>query len=131
MNKLSKSIALACALSFMPAAVATQANAAGVTSHISVLPAVAASEGSPIKVKHRLGHVLGGLAVGALIGGAIARDRDRRHYRRDRYYEPPRRRNYGGRHVRWCYDRYRSYRDYDNSYQPWEGPRRLCRSPYY
>ncbi|MFK5978661.1 MAG: BA14K family protein [Rhizobiaceae bacterium] len=130
MNKLSKSIALVCALSFVPAVFASQANAAGVTSHINVLPAIAASDAGPIKVSHKLGHVLGGLAIGALIGGAIARDSDRRRYRRDRYYEPPRR-SYSSRHVRWCYDRYRSYRDYDNSYQPWEGSRRLCRSPYY
>jgi hypothetical protein len=33
-------------------------------------------------------------------------------------------------HVRWCYDRYRSYRAWDNSYQPYDGPRRQCWSPY-
>ncbi|MBZ9943005.1 BA14K family protein [Mesorhizobium sp. BR1-1-13] len=33
-------------------------------------------------------------------------------------------------HVRWCYDRYRSYRAWDNSYQPYGGPRQQCRSPY-
>ncbi|GCA48804.1 MAG: BA14K family protein [Sinorhizobium meliloti] len=37
---------------------------------------------------------------------------------------------YGSRHVQWCYDRYRSYRAYDNSYQPYNGPRRQCYSPY-
>lgn len=36
----------------------------------------------------------------------------------------------GGSHVRWCYDRYRSYRAYDNSFQPYSGPRRQCVSPY-
>ena len=34
-------------------------------------------------------------------------------------------------HVAWCYNRYRSYRAYDNSYQPFNGPRRECISPYY
>lgn len=34
-------------------------------------------------------------------------------------------------HVRWCYNRYRSYRAWDNSWQPYNGPRRQCRSPYY
>lgn len=33
-------------------------------------------------------------------------------------------------HVRWCYDRYVSYRAWDNSYQPYVGPRRQCFSPY-
>lgn len=34
-------------------------------------------------------------------------------------------------HVSWCYQRYRSYRAYDNSFQPYYGPRRQCRSPYW
>jgi hypothetical protein len=34
-------------------------------------------------------------------------------------------------HVAWCYSRYRSYRDWDNTFQPYNGPRRECRSPYY
>lgn len=37
----------------------------------------------------------------------------------------------GGSHAQWCYNRYRSYRDYDNTYQPYGGPRRQCISPYY
>lgn len=36
----------------------------------------------------------------------------------------------GSAHVRWCYNRYRSYRAWDNTYQPYHGPRRQCRSPY-
>ena len=34
-------------------------------------------------------------------------------------------------HVNWCYHRYRSYRAWDNTFQPYYGPRRQCRSPYY
>lgn len=34
-------------------------------------------------------------------------------------------------HVQWCYSRYRSYRAYDNTFQPYNGPRRQCRSPYW
>ena len=34
-------------------------------------------------------------------------------------------------HIDWCHDRYRSYRSYDNSWQPNNGPRRVCRSPYW
>jgi hypothetical protein len=36
----------------------------------------------------------------------------------------------GNAHVEWCYNRYRSYRASDNTYQPYNGPRRQCRSPY-
>ena len=34
-------------------------------------------------------------------------------------------------HVNWCSNRYRSYRAYDNSFQPYNGPRQVCRSPYF
>jgi len=33
-------------------------------------------------------------------------------------------------HYRWCDDRYRSYRQRDNSWQPYNGPRKQCISPY-
>lgn len=39
-------------------------------------------------------------------------------------------RGHGNAHVDWCYDRYRSYRAWDNTFQPYEGPRRQCYSPY-
>lgn len=57
--------------------------------------------------------------TGAIVGGAIA--------------SQPRAvvRDYGSSHVQWCYDRYRSYRASDNTFQPYNGPRRQCRSPYY
>jgi len=42
-----------------------------------------------------------------------------------RYYRPS-----GNAHVNWCYNRYRSYRAWDNTFQPYHGPRRQCRSPY-
>jgi hypothetical protein len=34
------------------------------------------------------------------------------------------------RHVEWCQDRYRSYRESDNTFQPYSGPRQECVSPY-
>ena len=55
--------------------------------------------------------------AGALITGAINADR-------------PRVRSGSSAHVEWCYDRYRSYRAYDNTFQPYNGPRRQCYSPY-
>lgn len=33
-------------------------------------------------------------------------------------------------HIRWCYNRYRSYSVYTNTFQPYNGPRRQCWSPY-
>ena len=68
------------------------------------------------------GAIIGGLAAGAIIGGALAQPR---------YAQPPRRYVGGGNsHVNWCYSRYRSYRAYDNTFQPYNGPRQQCYSPY-
>lgn len=49
-----------------------------------------------------------------------------------RHYGPPPRQAYRlpVAHVRWCDNRYRSYRASDNSFQPYNGPRQQCRSPY-
>lgn len=52
------------------------------------------------------------------------------------YYDAPQPRRYyrtqrlSSAHVQWCYDRYRSYRVRDNSFQPYNGPRQQCWSPY-
>ncbi|WP_265518065.1 BA14K family protein [Nitratireductor luteus] len=56
----------------------------------------------------------------------------RPHYARPYYVRPRPERSYrlSRQHVSWCYDRYRSYRAYDNTFQPYNGPRRACRSPY-
>jgi hypothetical protein len=54
--------------------------------------------------------------AGAIVGGSIA--------------NPPRATRLSDRHVRWCSDRYRSYRVSDNTFQPNRGPRQICRSPY-
>jgi len=35
-----------------------------------------------------------------------------------------------GEHVDWCFERYKSYRARDNTYQPNEGPRKTCVSPF-
>lgn len=60
--------------------------------------------------------IVGGLITGAIIGGVAANALGNR--------------GGGSAHVRWCYDRYRSYRASDNTYQPYHGPRRPCVSPY-
>jgi hypothetical protein len=67
------------------------------------------------------GAIIGGLAAGAIIGGALAQPR---------YAPPPRRYVSGSSHTQWCYNRYRSYRAYDNTFQPYNGPRTQCYSPY-
>ncbi|ARO22756.1 BA14K family protein [Rhizobium sp. S9] len=58
---------------------------------------------------------------GAVIGGAIVAPPRR-------YVVPARR--MGSAHVAWCENRYRSYRAYDNTFQPYNGPRQQCYSPY-
>lgn len=60
---------------------------------------------------------LAAFATGAIIGGAI---------NQPRVVTPA----YGSSHVQWCANRYRSYRAYDDTYQPNYGPRRRCVSPY-
>ncbi|ESY53238.1 MULTISPECIES: BA14K family protein [unclassified Mesorhizobium] len=60
---------------------------------------------------------LAAFATGALITGAIVNSENNRVYG-------------GDAHVQWCYDRYRSYRASDNTFQPNYGPRRQCNSPY-
>ncbi|MFT4162173.1 BA14K family protein [Shinella zoogloeoides] len=57
---------------------------------------------------------LAAFGLGAAIGGAIAN-------------QP---RASGGSHVNWCANRYRTYRAYDNTFQPNNGPRKQCISPY-
>ncbi|MGE0279736.1 MAG: BA14K family protein [Rhizobiaceae bacterium] len=66
----------------------------------------------------------GAFIAGAIIGGALSDPGP--------YYAPRRvyRRAGGSAHVNWCYNRYRSYRAYDNTFQPYNGPRQLCYSPY-
>jgi hypothetical protein len=61
----------------------------------------------------------GAFIAGAIIGGAIANSNNNNYYGGG-----------GSAHVQWCYDRYRSYRASDNTFQPYNGPRQQCISPY-
>ena len=67
----------------------------------------------------------GAFIAGALLGGALAAPAPAPIYR-----EPVRRVRMNDAHVRWCYNRYRSYRAADNTFQPYNGPRQQCYSPY-
>ena len=60
--------------------------------------------------------------AGAIIGGAIANNNNNNR---------PRDAGINPRHVQWCYARFRSYRSWDNTFQPNQGPRRQCLSPYF
>ncbi len=64
---------------------------------------------------------LAAFGAGAIIGGAIANDG----------YARPRYEGINPRHVDWCHARYRSYRAYDNTFQPNYGSRQQCYSPYF
>ena len=69
---------------------------------------------------------LAAFGAGALIGGAIAAP--------PRYVEPApayRASGLNPRHYDWCHARYRSYDAYSNTFQPYNGPRQTCYSPYY
>jgi hypothetical protein len=67
---------------------------------------------------NHVGPLIGGLLAGAIIGTIIANPPPR-------YYG-----GHGSPHVDWCLRRYRSYDVYSNTFQPYHGPRRICRSPY-
>jgi Ni/Co efflux regulator RcnB len=64
---------------------------------------------------------LAAFGAGAVIGGAIANNREPRVVK-------------GGidpRHYDWCASRFRTYRAADNTYIPYVGAVAECRSPYY
>lgn len=54
-------------------------------------------------------------AAGAIIGGAATQARPSAS---------------GSNHYQWCANQYRSYRASDNTFQPYNGPRQRCNSPY-
>ncbi|WEX86615.1 BA14K family protein [Sinorhizobium garamanticum] len=67
-----------------------------------------------------------GIGPGAIVGGpkppALDPGRVRRQQQLIRYD--------ANAHARWCRERYISYRSTDNTFQPHEGPRRACNSPF-
>ncbi|MDO1581243.1 BA14K family protein [Rhizobium oryzicola] len=67
---------------------------------------------------------LAAFGAGAIIGGAIASE--------PRYVAPaPRAAGVNPQHYQYCAARYRSYDAYSNTFQPYNGPRQQCYSPYY
>ena len=53
--------------------------------------------------------------AGAIIGGLVANQ--------GAY-------GYSSDHVQWCEAHYRSYRAYDDTFQPYNGPRQVCVTPF-
>jgi GH18 family chitinase len=80
-------------------------------------------DGSFIKVG-RKGRRNTAIALGAIVLGTMLYNQNQRQNNYQRNYN-------NNAHVNWCYNRYRSYRAYDNTFQPYHGPRRQCISPYY
>lgn len=73
--------------------------------------------------RRRRNNAVAGAIIGSIIIGAIIANQNRhRHVRR--VYR-------GSAHEHWCHRRFRSYRAWDNTYQPYHGRRRQCISPYY
>jgi len=97
MNFASRAFAIAIPLAtILAAAVPAQAN-----SFRSPMVKTQSTDGIHVGKRHRRGAaIVGGLVLGAIVGGAIARDRGyRRHYRgHRRYYRGYRK--YRGRHYR-------------------------------
>jgi hypothetical protein len=77
-----------------------------------------------------------GLGLGLGLGSIYNNGYYNNGYYNDGYYVQPAPRRYyrtqrlSSAHVQWCYDRYRSYRARDNTFQPYGGPRQQCWSPY-
>jgi hypothetical protein len=72
-----------------------------------------------------------GFGLGSLYQGYYNQGYYNRGYYNNGYYAPRRYyRTLSNAHVRWCYNRYRSYRTWDNTFQPYNGPRQQCWSPY-
>ncbi len=63
-------------------------------------------------------NIIGPAILGTIIGGAIANG-------------PVYRSRLPAAHYRICDNRYRSYRAYDNTFQPYNGPRKQCVTRYF
>ncbi|MCP4071766.1 MAG: BA14K family protein [Hyphomicrobiales bacterium] len=77
---------------------------------------------------HKIGHAIVGGVIGGVIGGAIVNSARRRPV----YVQPAP--VYSGlprAHYNWCYRNYRSYHQPSNTFQPYNGPRRPCHSPWW
>lgn len=73
----------------------------------------------------------GKFIAGAIIGGAAgAMINEHHHQTHRRRHHHHARRGGGNRHVRWCYNHYRSYDARSDTYVTYSGRVRRCRSPF-
>ena len=103
---------------------------------------------APANATHKIGHAIVGGVIGGIIGGAIVNGVRRRQQpvyvtpqqpvyiapQQPVYVAPAPRRSYNGlppQHYNWCYNNYRSYHQASNTFQPYNGGRRQCRSPWW
>lgn len=91
---------------------------------------------TPAQATHQIGHAILGGVIGGVIGGAIVNSQRRRA---PVYVVPPPvyapAPVYSGlpqAHYNYCWNKFRSYHQASNTYQPFGGyPRRQCRSPWW
>ena len=86
---------------------------------------------APANATHQIGHAIVGGVIGGIIGGAILNGVQRR---RQPIYVQPRQPVYNSlpqSHYNWCFNKYRSYDQGSNTYQPYNAPRTYCRSPWW
>jgi hypothetical protein len=71
---------------------------------------------------------LAAFALGAIIANELNDTQPRRQTNTRNWNHIPNRNVRA--HDNWCYSKYRSYRSSDKTFQPYNGPRRYCNSPY-
>jgi hypothetical protein len=92
------------------------------------------STATPVNATHQIGHAIVGGIIGGVIGGAIINNQRRRPV----YVQPapvyvqpaPVYQGLPPAHYDWCFRKFRSYDQRSNTYQPYNGPRRFCNSPW-
>lgn len=81
---------------------------------------------TPAKATHYIGHAIIGGVIGGVIGSAIVNSRRQPVY----VAPPPVYAGFSQQHYNWCFNQYRSYHQPSNTFQPYNGPRRPCVSPW-
>lgn len=111
--------------------------AAAAVLSVAVLGGTMGATIAPAQANHQIGHAILGGVIGGVIGGAIVNGANRR---RPVYVQPapvyvapqPVYQGLPQAHYNWCYNKFRSYHQASNTYQPYGGyPRRQCQSPWW
>lgn len=89
---------------------------------------------TPANAAHQIGHAVVGGIIGGIAAGVILNNARRRPV----YVEPapvyvrpaPAYNGLPPAHYDWCFRKFRSYHQPSNTFQPYNGPRRPCHSPW-